>query len=121
MADATAVTRGEVAADEVVVHQVVVSSGAQGQTATRTGLAGVVLDRSVRCDRVVVDNHTFVEGKWPLAGQTLQIRLADADAAVEYAGIAVDPVVADFQVVRPAVHVDAAAGVASRDTDTVNA
>ena len=129
VADAAAVGLAEVAADPVVVDLVVVASGEDRQArASAAGQAGS-FDGAVLRDLVVMDLDAHVEpessdlpGGGPCRQRLeLEARDTDADAAVEGAGVAVDAVVGDMEVVRPAVDVDAAAGVATRDADAVDA
>ena len=128
VADAAAVRRAVVAADPVVVDAVAVGAGADRHTAARTAVAGRAFDGAVPGDRVVVNLDILVvaERRHIALGVgrqafQLQIRNADPHATVEGAGVAVDAVIGDLQVVRPAVDVDAAAGVAAGHADAVDA
>ena len=141
VADTAAVGTGIVATDPVVVNAVAVGTGADRHAATRAAVAGGSFHGAVLGDGVVVDLHVVVVVEacyaatdqrrragdatvriFNLAGEGrgLEVGHADADTAVECAGVAVDAVVGDLQAMRPAVHVDAAARVAAGDADGVD-
>ena len=142
----------DVAAHPVVVELVVVVAGAEGGAAAARQRAGeqLIAERGVVGDAVVVHVDVQLQAirqvrdrsrlpSWqegahraqspapvppttPGSERIGELTLANADAARERARIVVDPVVGDLQVMRPAVHEDAAAALgAVGDGQTIDA
>ncbi len=125
---AAAITRADVAANPVVLEQVVVGTGAEADSAGRHWRGGVqfVAVSSILGDVVVVHVHVLVvtEGQRLRAGdgRIRGFRLADGDTTRQRAGVGVNAVVGDFNGMVPAVDEDTAAALGTiRDAQTVNA
>jgi hypothetical protein len=74
---------------------------------------------------IVIESAADWERGWsddtPIAQDAqAKVGLADANATSVEAGISENPVVGDLEVVRPAVHEDAASGVTARDAEAVD-
>ena len=128
VADATAIGGAVVAAHPVVVDHVAIGAAADRDAAARAAGAGGGLDRSVLGDGVVMDLHVAVVAQAHhvvvrVGRQRCEFEVghADAHAAVQRAGISEHAVVRDLEPVCPAVHIDAAAGVATGDAQSVYA
>ena len=112
--DATTVAGREIAANVVVAHGVGVR--ARGDRETTAGAAQTAILRY----RVVMNVHVIVEPEGPLTDK-IEERLADTNATVERAAVTEHVVVGDLKVVGVAVNHDAAADVAARNRQAVDA